>query len=255
MHWRNPRRVRRRASGRSVYNYMRDYDPATARYVESDPIGLRGGSYSTYGYVCGNSVSGIDPFGLAGICRQGSSYYDCDAPPPSGNDGCERASTMGFYVVGWNPCAKPQSADCEPTGGVQYSNQELLAELTAQPAAAQRPAWSLPWSASTALGGSFGGFDLFGCTVNASAGTGGLSGYGGCGVGLGGLATRWRWQNSIGLGNPSGWGLNGQLAGGAFGGAGSLSLFVSPSGVSATVNLGNGSGGTANMTLGYRGNH
>lgn len=32
-------------------NYFRDYDPAVGRYVESDPIGLSGGSYSTYTYV------------------------------------------------------------------------------------------------------------------------------------------------------------------------------------------------------------
>jgi RHS repeat-associated protein len=45
------------------YNYYRDYDPGLGRYIESDPIGLRGGS-NTFGYVQGSPLASIDRPGL-----------------------------------------------------------------------------------------------------------------------------------------------------------------------------------------------
>jgi RHS repeat-associated protein len=45
------------------YNYFRDYDPGTGRYVESDPIGLKGG-LSTFAYVANNPVQYSDRLGL-----------------------------------------------------------------------------------------------------------------------------------------------------------------------------------------------
>jgi RHS repeat-associated protein len=54
------------------YNYFRDYEAATGRYVESDPVGLKGG-INPYSY-CASVIYCVDPYGLHGLMDKYDNY-------------------------------------------------------------------------------------------------------------------------------------------------------------------------------------
>ena len=84
------------------YNYFRDYDPQTGRYLESDPFGLDGG-LNTYSYVGNGPLSAIDPLGLY-ACTYSIGAHPMTCVP---NDPTHPSFTSDQFVSGNN-----QSSNC-----------------------------------------------------------------------------------------------------------------------------------------------
>jgi len=85
------------------YNYFRDYEPGTGRYIESDPIGLLGGE-NTYLYALASTFNWTDEAGLAS--KAGSPNGSRPSPtqnfrPGSGGNSAQaRAATREFLRTG-----------------------------------------------------------------------------------------------------------------------------------------------------------
>ncbi len=110
------------------YNYFRDYDRFTGRYIQADPIGLAGG-INTYKYAQSNPFMRVDPFGLWSIGIEG--YFGlgfgvivhATGNPLTGNGRVTGVSIRFGKGLGvqatWDPLGvRPGAGDaqCLPTG-------------------------------------------------------------------------------------------------------------------------------------------
>lgn len=86
------------------YNVNRDYEAATGRYIQSDPIGLDGG-VSAYAYVADDPLNWIDPLGL----------YHC-----VGGANCNFQQDMGNALMCFDTCTGRDNAI---TSGVGSRNK------------------------------------------------------------------------------------------------------------------------------------
>lgn len=113
------------------YNVHRDYDSASGRYIESDPLGLRSGP-STYAYTHNNPMQRTDPSGLDDtVCMYNPSICGMQDNAPANTDvfifiakdtqefgaGPVHIGGEGVLLGGYNPYDGFYSGTIEAGGG------------------------------------------------------------------------------------------------------------------------------------------
>jgi hypothetical protein len=97
------------------YNYFRDYDPQTGRYVQPDPIGLDGG-INLYTYSDLSPLTTIDPLGLCPPTfdfgwTEGKPWVEKNTPSPG-------HYAMFQYLSRWTGTLIEAHGSCECGKGV-----------------------------------------------------------------------------------------------------------------------------------------
>lgn len=107
------------------HNYARDFDSETGRYVQSDPVGLRGG-INTYGYANANPIMRFDSTGLTTVSvdvRAGVMLVD---PEVRGRAPYTLPITSGTGECMNNPqCSKDENRGPIPPGDYAINVPEL----------------------------------------------------------------------------------------------------------------------------------
>src|SRR5688500_8134489 len=157
------------------YNYMRDFDPAIGRYIESDPIGLNGG-INTFAYVESDPLGNFDPSGLvtymctkplhklgghglrSGLDVPGNPLYHQYICVPDGKGGRSCGGQDDGSGFGFGP-GKPSSDGYAPQQCVQVENDNKCIEKCLRDAIddPNRPPYWLFGGGTVRIGGSVPG--------------------------------------------------------------------------------------------------
>jgi RHS repeat-associated protein len=112
------------------YNYYRDYEPGTGRYIQSDPLGIAAGA-STYGYVSGAPLAWADFYGLLqwnmrDVDWRRTLMHRAFSPPtfPGAGEGGFSNRLGAVTTLDWNISAR---CVCD---GASFSLDEFQVDLT-----------------------------------------------------------------------------------------------------------------------------